>query len=84
MSSNESAIGQEFDVVVIGSGFGGAAVALRLAQAGRSVGILERGKEYPTGRGEIIYSLPIIETGELSLMLLSTEYPNLRPEGAYK
>ncbi len=51
--ASESAIGQAFDVVVIGSGFGGAAVACRLAQAGRSVAVLEQGKEYPTGRGEI-------------------------------
>lgn len=40
----------EADVAVIGSGFGGAAVACRLAQAGRSVVVLEQGKEYPAGR----------------------------------
>ena len=53
MSNHQSAIGAEADVVVIGSGFGGAAVACRLAQAGKSVIVLEQGKEYPTGRGEI-------------------------------
>ena len=53
MSASISAVGREVDVVVIGSGFGGAVTACRLAQAGRSVVILERGKEYPTGRGEM-------------------------------
>jgi cholesterol oxidase len=50
--SEKSAIGQEVDVAVIGSGFGGSAVACRLAQAGKTVAVLEQGKEYPTGRGE--------------------------------
>lgn len=52
MTNQTSAADADFDVVVIGSGFGGAAVACRLAQAGRSVAILERGKEYPLGQGE--------------------------------
>jgi cholesterol oxidase len=51
--NDRSAIGISCDVAVIGSGFGGAAVACRLAQAGRSVVVLEQGKEYPTGRGEV-------------------------------
>jgi cholesterol oxidase len=48
-----TAIGKVVDVAVIGSGFGGAAVACRLAQAGKTVAVLEQGKEYPTGRGEV-------------------------------
>jgi cholesterol oxidase len=53
VSDQEAALGQEFDVVVIGSGFGGAAVAARLAWAGKSVAILERGKRYPPGRTDV-------------------------------
>ena len=46
-----------FDVVVIGSGFGGAVTACRLAEAGRKVLVLERGREwtpqsYPRGPGD--------------------------------
>ncbi|ONH34398.1 GMC family oxidoreductase [Protofrankia sp. BMG5.30] len=37
------------DVVVVGSGFGGAVTAYRFAEAGHSVVLLERGKAYPPG-----------------------------------
>src|SRR5215469_4554843 len=37
------------DAVVVGSGFGGSVVACRLAEAQRSVCLLERGKRYPPG-----------------------------------
>jgi len=47
-----------YDVVVIGSGFGGAITGARLAQAGLSVAILERGKrwdkdEFPRTTGQV-------------------------------
>ncbi|HKY29769.1 MAG TPA: GMC family oxidoreductase [Pyrinomonadaceae bacterium] len=49
---------QVYDVVVIGSGFGGAINGCRLAQAGRSVCILERGKrwgrkDFPRTTGQV-------------------------------
>lgn len=40
---------ETFDVVVVGSGFGGAVSAYRYAEAGLSVLLLERGKPYPPG-----------------------------------
>src|SRR5256885_17137228 len=50
-----------YDVVVIGSGFGGAITACRLAQSGRSVCILERGKrwgkkDFPRTTGQVARS----------------------------
>src|SRR5262245_26102585 len=38
-----------YDVVVVGSGYGGAFAASRLARAGRSVCLLERGRELTAG-----------------------------------
>jgi cholesterol oxidase len=40
---------EHFDAVVVGSGFGGSTMALRLAEAGQAVCVLERGKPYPPG-----------------------------------
>jgi len=38
-----------YDVVIIGSGYGGAIAASRFARAGKKVCVLERGKEYQAG-----------------------------------
>ena len=48
---------EHFDVVVVGTGFGGAAAACRLAQRGARVLVLERGRrwtvaEYPRQAGD--------------------------------
>jgi cholesterol oxidase len=39
----------DFDVVVVGSGFGASVTAYRLAEAGQRVCVLERGRAYPPG-----------------------------------
>jgi cholesterol oxidase len=40
---------EDFDVVVVGSGFGAAVIAYRLAKEGQRVCVLERGRRYPPG-----------------------------------
>jgi cholesterol oxidase len=40
---------EHFDVIIVGSGFGGSVMAWRLAEAGLRVCLLERGKAYPPG-----------------------------------
>lgn len=45
-SESPSATGELFDAIVIGTGFGGAVAACRLAQASKNICILERGRRY--------------------------------------
>lgn len=40
---------QHFDAIIVGSGFGGSVMAYRLAEAGKRVCVMERGKPYPPG-----------------------------------
>src|SRR5881397_2740753 len=49
LSSSLSQIKPHYEVVVIGSGYGGGISASRMARAGRSVCLLERGKEFQPG-----------------------------------
>ncbi len=49
LSSPQSEIKRAYDVVVVGSGYGGGVAASRLARAGQSVCVIEKGKEFLTG-----------------------------------
>jgi cholesterol oxidase len=50
LSRPMSRLRHHYDVVVVGSGYGGAIVAHRVARAGRSVCVLERGRELHPGQ----------------------------------
>ena len=45
-----SALKARYDVVVVGSGYGGGVTASRLSRAGKRVAVIERGREIPTGQ----------------------------------
>jgi cholesterol oxidase len=49
LSSPPGDIKPVYDVVVVGSGYGGGVAASRLARARQSVCVIEKGKEFPTG-----------------------------------
>ncbi|MBI3558211.1 MAG: GMC family oxidoreductase [Deltaproteobacteria bacterium] len=49
LASSYSQLKKSYEVVVIGSGYGGSILAARLAKPGRSLCVLERGKEWLPG-----------------------------------
>ena len=49
LSSPTSELREKYDVVVVGSGYGGGVAASRLSRAGQRVCVIERGKEFLTG-----------------------------------
>ncbi|WP_345816530.1 alpha/beta fold hydrolase [Paraburkholderia sp. PREW-6R] len=72
LSSAVTAMKSHYDVVVIGSGYGGAIAASRMARAGRSVCLLERGREFTTGdyprspfqgAEQVQYNTPLAQVG---------------------
>jgi cholesterol oxidase len=60
LSSAPGDLKDHYSVVVIGSGYGAAIAASRIARAGQSVCILERGKEFQPGE----YPDTVLEAGE--------------------
>jgi cholesterol oxidase len=72
LSSPIEDLRERYDVVVIGSGYGGSIAASRLARAGRSVCLLERGRElqpgdYPSNELELLdevqFDTPALHVG---------------------
>jgi cholesterol oxidase len=49
LASPATQLAYRYDAVIVGSGYGAAIVAARLAQAGLSVAVLERGREWAPG-----------------------------------
>ncbi|MFM7084537.1 MAG: GMC family oxidoreductase N-terminal domain-containing protein [Hyphomicrobium sp.] len=49
LSLSHDHLKKHYDVLIIGSGYGGGVAASRLARLGRKIGVLERGREIQTG-----------------------------------
>ncbi|GJH04513.1 alpha/beta fold hydrolase [Paraburkholderia terrae] len=72
LSSALSAMKDHYEVVVVGSGYGGAIAASRMARAKRSVCLLERGREFmagdfpatpPEGVAQMQYNMGVAQIG---------------------
>lgn len=68
LSSPVEELRDRYEVVVIGSGYGGAIAASRLARAGRQVCLLERGKEFQPGEYP--------DTGPEALKEMQVDFPD--------
>src|SRR3954463_16776709 len=69
----------EFDVVVVGSGPGGAMVARELARAGRSVLILERGRDWRNHRAYGTYLGPLLYADRRAMLFTREGMNVIRP-----
>ncbi|MGH3104758.1 MAG: GMC family oxidoreductase [Gaiellaceae bacterium] len=73
LSSPIERIADRYDVVVIGSGYGGAIAAARMARAGRRVCVLERGREFQPGE------YPDTTTEALAQLQIDSEHGHVGP-----
>src|SRR5512141_1257543 len=79
LSSNIEDIQAYYPVVIVGSGYGGAILASRLARAGQRVCVLERGKEFSPGEFPTTEA-DVIREGQIHVGLAETPSPHIGSE----